>query len=39
MTTLLSEIDSVACGAGAAGSAVSYYDYGSHTAWSYRGTV
>ena len=37
MTTLLAEIDSIAAEAGAAGSAVSFYDYGSHTAWSCRG--
>ena len=37
MTTLLAEIDVIASDAGAAGSAVSFYDYGSHTAWSCRG--
>lgn len=36
-TTLLSEIDSIASAAGAADSAVSFYDYGSRTSWSCRG--
>ena len=37
MTTLLAQIDAITAEAGAAASAVSFYDYASQTSWSCRG--